>query len=125
MSWPSILLPHGPQAAAGFAFINVFGSVGGFLGPFAIGLLADSGAGGAGGYSTAMLALAACLLAAGTAILLFPVPGCAPVVPKEAELACTAAAAMASSASRTSDEGVPILTSQRVRSGGMDDLPRP
>ena len=87
MSWPSILLPHGPQAAAGFALINTFGAVGGFFGPYAIGLLADSNAGGTGGYSTAMMVLAVCLLTAGTAVILFPVPGAAPLLPKEVELA--------------------------------------
>lgn len=60
------------QAAAGFAFINSIGAVGGFIGPYMLGLLSDRGD---GGFSTAMLALAAFLLVAGTGILLFPAPG--------------------------------------------------
>jgi hypothetical protein len=68
-SWPAVFL-GGEQAAAGFAFINSVGAVGGFIGPYLLGLL-----GGGGGFGTAMLVLACFLLVAGCLILLFPAPG--------------------------------------------------
>lgn len=66
MSWPALFL-SGPEAAAGFALINSIGALGGFLGPYAVGLLAG-GAGGSG-YGVAMLTLAAFLLVSGALIL--------------------------------------------------------
>ncbi|EFN55132.1 hypothetical protein CHLNCDRAFT_134195 [Chlorella variabilis] len=70
-SWPAVFLPN-EQAAAGFAFINSIGAVGGFIGPYLLGVLSDRGD---GGFGTAMLVLACFLLVSGTLILLFPAPG--------------------------------------------------
>lgn len=64
MSWPAVFL-RGPEAAAGFACINSLGAVGGFLGPYMVGLLA----GGSGGYGAAMAVLAVALLLSGGLIL--------------------------------------------------------
>jgi hypothetical protein len=46
--------------------------VGGFIGPYLLGVLSDRAD---GGFGTAMLVLAAFLLISGTLILLFPAPG--------------------------------------------------
>jgi hypothetical protein len=70
-SWPAVFL-SGEQAAAGFALINSLGAVGGFIGPYLLGVLSDRAD---GGFGTAMLVLAAFLLVSGTLILLFPAPG--------------------------------------------------
>ncbi|GAB4813303.1 hypothetical protein N2152v2_000349 [Parachlorella kessleri] len=70
MSWPAVFL-HGPEVAAGFALINSLGAVGGFLGPYMLGLLA----GGDGGYEAAMRLLALLLALSGGLILVFPAPG--------------------------------------------------
>ncbi|KAI3428732.1 hypothetical protein D9Q98_007556 [Chlorella vulgaris] len=70
-SWPAVFLPP-EKAAAGFAFINSIGAVGGFIGPYLLGVLSERGD---GGFGTAMLVLACFLLVAGTCILLFPAPG--------------------------------------------------
>jgi ACS family tartrate transporter-like MFS transporter len=71
MSWPAAFL-DGDAASTGFAFINSLGSLGGFVGPFLLGYLADK----SGGYGIAMLVLGAMLALGGVAILLFPVHGC-------------------------------------------------
>lgn len=68
---PAVFLP-GEQAARGFAFINSLGAVGGFLGPYVLGLLTDRKGGGLG---PSFLFLACCLFAAGAALLAFPAPG--------------------------------------------------
>jgi len=70
MSWPATFL-KGAQAAIGFAWINSVGSLGGFLGPFILGLLADA----SGSYSLAMMVIAGVLFLGGISILLFPVGG--------------------------------------------------
>lgn len=68
MSWPATFL-EGPQASIGFAWINSVGSLGGFVGPYVLGVLLDR----TGSYSVAMVVLASILLAAGICILFFPV----------------------------------------------------
>ncbi|KAI7845687.1 hypothetical protein COHA_000801 [Chlorella ohadii] len=70
-SWPAVFLP-GEQASIGFSFINSMGAVGGFIGPWMLGLLTSRQD---GGLAPAFLALAAFLAAAGTGLLLFPAPG--------------------------------------------------
>ncbi|KAL4428103.1 hypothetical protein ABPG75_002192 [Micractinium tetrahymenae] len=70
-SWPAVFL-SGEQAAAGFAFINSVGAVGGFIGPFLLGRLSDRAD---GGFTAAMVMLACFLGASGTCLLLFPAPG--------------------------------------------------
>jgi len=47
-------------AAAGVAWINSIGNLGGFAGPYAVGRIKDA----TGGFSSAMIVLAACLMAA-------------------------------------------------------------
>jgi len=68
MSWPAVFL-RGQEAATGFAVINSIGSIGGFIGPFLLGVLADKGN---GSYDLAMFALAGMLALGGIGIILFP-----------------------------------------------------
>lgn len=70
MSWPAVFL-DGDAASTGFALMNSLGSLGGFLGPFLLGYLADK----SGGYGLAMIVLGVMLGVGGVAILLFPVHG--------------------------------------------------
>lgn len=65
-SWPSALLDH-KAAAIGFALVKTGGAVGGFLGPFGVGALADA----FHGYTAAMLMLAGVALAAGALVFAF------------------------------------------------------
>ncbi|PRW44580.1 MFS general substrate transporter [Chlorella sorokiniana] len=78
-SWPAVFLP-GEQASIGFSFINSMGAVGGFIGPWMLGLLTSRQD---GGLAPAFLALAAFLAAAGTCLLLFPAPGHLTAAPPE------------------------------------------
>lgn len=67
-SWPATILEHNKAAAAiGFAAVKTGGSVGSFLGPLAIGLLAD----GSPGFGGAMLLMAAVCAAGGCLALAF------------------------------------------------------
>jgi sugar phosphate permease len=68
MSWPAVFL-RGQEAATGFAVINSIGSIGGFIGPFLLGILADKGN---GSYDLAMFMLAGMLALGGIGIILFP-----------------------------------------------------
>lgn len=68
MSWPAVFL-RGQEAATGFAVINSIGSIGGFIGPFLLGVLADKGN---GSYDLAMFVLAGMLALGGVGIILFP-----------------------------------------------------
>ncbi len=61
---PTMIL-RGSAAAAGIALVNSIGSVGGFVGPFAVGLLKDA----TGGMTGAFLALAVVSLCAGGILL--------------------------------------------------------
>ena len=56
-SWPAAFLEPSAGALA-FALMKTLGALGGFTGPFLVGLLADRGGGGAGGFGGAMLLLA-------------------------------------------------------------------
>lgn len=71
MSWPKLFLNSGGEGAIGFALINSCGSLGGFIGPFLLGYLADR----SGGYGLAMTVLACMLALSSAAILVFPVHG--------------------------------------------------
>jgi hypothetical protein len=74
MSWPAVFL-RGEEASLGFSMINSFGSLGGFVGPLLLGVLADTG----GGYGAAMLVLAGLLALGAIGILNFKEPRVAPV----------------------------------------------
>jgi MFS family permease len=68
MSWPAVFL-RGHEASTGFAVINSIGSIGGFIGPFLLGVLADKGN---GSYDLAMFVLAGMLALGGVGIIFFP-----------------------------------------------------
>jgi ACS family tartrate transporter-like MFS transporter len=58
---------RGPAAAGGIALINSIGAVGGFVGPYLLGVVKDR----TGSFAGALIAVAAmCVLAAGIAIWL-------------------------------------------------------
>lgn len=57
----------GSDRALGLALYNMLGNIGGFLGPFVVGLLYDA----TGGYDVAMVIMATCLLAAAVMVLCF------------------------------------------------------
>lgn len=56
---------------AGFAFVKTLGAIGGFAGPWMIGLLAEA----TDGYAASMAVLACCLLLGGGLCLGFTEPG--------------------------------------------------
>lgn len=59
-SWPAAFVPpHGGARATAIAIFNIFGAVGGFIGPTLLGKLSDA----SGDYSKAMLVLGAMDLA--------------------------------------------------------------
>ena len=66
VSWPAEYMDR-ETATISFAIINSFGSLGGFLGPTILGILAQA----TGGYSVALVCLASILLCGGVAILFF------------------------------------------------------
>jgi ACS family tartrate transporter-like MFS transporter len=67
---PPILL-GGTAAAAGIALINALGNLGGFVGPTIVGVLYDL----TGGYTGALLALAAVLVVEASLVLMLKLPG--------------------------------------------------
>ncbi|KAK2080163.1 hypothetical protein QBZ16_000016 [Prototheca wickerhamii] len=75
----------GSAGSAGFALINSVGSLGGFLGPYAIGLITQRAP---GGLAAPMLFMAGLLLAAGVAVLLFPVPDQRPQLSSSSDVEC-------------------------------------
>ena len=66
VSWPAKYMDR-ETATLSFAIINSFGSLGGFLGPTVLGILAQA----TGGYSLALVCLASILLCGGVAIFFF------------------------------------------------------
>lgn len=69
MSWPATFL-EAEEASLGFSLINSFGSLGGFVGPLLLGVLADK----SGNYTSAMFVLGILLAIGSTGILLFRLP---------------------------------------------------
>ncbi|KAK9831937.1 hypothetical protein WJX81_001333 [Elliptochloris bilobata] len=71
-SWPAVFVPpHGGARATAIAVFNIFGAVGGFIGPTLLGKLSSAG----GDYSTAMFVLGAMDLASAILFLGFrPAP---------------------------------------------------
>lgn len=107
MSWPATFL-KGEEASLGFSLINSFGSLGGFVGPLLLGILADK----EGDYGLAMFVLAILLAAGSTGILMFKVPKVEVAhdsIPMEVDFEN----AEGSSASTKSLESLPILPHHR------------
>ena len=75
---PTILL-SGPAAAASIALINSTGNLGGFVGPYLIGYLADS----TGGYTAGIVYLIACGLVGSALVLSLRTTRLEPTVPSE------------------------------------------
>ncbi|CAG9462607.1 unnamed protein product [Pedinophyceae sp. YPF-701] len=69
MSWPGMVL-HGSDKALGIAVINSVGAIGGFVGPYLIGVLAH----GRGDYSLAFAVLGVLLIASGALAWAFKEP---------------------------------------------------
>ena len=70
-SWPAAFVPpHGGARATAIAIFNIFGAVGGFIGPTLLGKLSDA----SGDYSKAMLVLGAMDLASALMFLGAPRP---------------------------------------------------
>lgn len=68
VSWPNTLL-HGSGAAVGLAFYNVLGAIGGFISPYIVGQLSNSGSYNSSMYVQGAFNLAAALMILGTHLL--------------------------------------------------------
>ena len=62
-------MPANAAAAASIGLINSFGNLGGFFGPYILGLLSDQ----SGGFASGLLYVSACSFAAG--LLILPIRG--------------------------------------------------
>ena len=69
VSWPNTLL-HGRGAAVGLAFYNVLGAIGGFISPYIVGRLSNSGSYNSSMYVQGAFNLAAALMVLGESVAL-------------------------------------------------------